>query len=100
MPKARLTFYISAYTLIAIIAVLGLAINIQSIPINEAVQKLQIQIKNVRDENQLLKLHLLRATRVEVVDEKATSELGMSPPEKLMYIKEKDKPNVFDQPTP
>lgn len=98
--RQRLRFYAIAYTLIALIAVGGLAVNIQTIPVNDAIQKMQIQVKHIQDENQVLKLKLLSESRLDVVDEIARSQLGMAPPDTIMFIKEKDKPNVFDHPTP
>jgi|GEM_PF-2670039 len=98
--RVRLRFYIILYTLTAIVAVIGLAVNIQTIPVNENTQKLSFRVKAVRDENQHLKLRLLNTTRMEVVDQYATEHLGMQPPDKILYIQEKDKPNVFHHTTP
>ncbi len=98
--KIRFRFYMILYSLIAIIAVAGLAINIQTIPINENIQKLSAQVKKLRDENQELKLKVLSATRLELVDQMATDQLHMSPPKQVIYIQQKDKPNVFHHAAP
>lgn len=98
--RARIRFYVIIYTLTAVIAVVGLAINIQTIPVNENIQKLSMRVKVLRDENQHLKLKLLNTTRLEVVDQIATDRLSMHPPDQIMYIQEKDKPNVFNHPAP
>jgi cell division protein FtsL len=98
--KSRLKFYLVLYALTGCVAILGLAIGIHTIPVNEDTQKLSIQVKALQDENQRLKLKVLTETRLEVVDQIATGHLGMHPPESVTYIQEKDKPNVFNDATP
>jgi cell division protein FtsL len=98
--RVRLRFYVTIYTATAVLAVIGLAINIQTIPINENIQKLSMRAKVLRDENQQLKLKLLNTTRLEIVDQIATERLSMQPPDQIRYIQEKDKPNVFNHTAP
>ena len=98
--RSRLKFYLGLYALTGGIAIIGLAIGIHTIPVNEDTQKLSIQVKTLQDENQRLKLKVLTETRLEIVDQIATERLGMRPPESVTYIQEKDKPNVFNDTAP
>lgn len=98
--RTRFRFYVTIYTATAVLAVIGLAINIQIIPVNENIQKLSMRVKVLRNENQHLKLKLLTTTRLEIVDQIATERLSMHPPDPIQYIQEKDKPNVFNHTAP
>lgn len=98
--RSRFRFYIILYSLTGIVAVIGLTIGIQTIPVNENSQKLSIRLKTLQDENQRLKLTVLTKTRLEIVDQIAATQLAMFPPPSITFIQEKDKPNVFNYTAP
>ncbi|NBV42434.1 hypothetical protein EBR96_06680 [bacterium] len=100
LTKRRIRLYITMYVIIAVLAVLGLLVNINTIPINDKIQSLSRQVKAVRDENQTLKLALLSETRLERVDQIATEQLHMGPPTQVIYVRQKEKQNVFSHAAP
>ncbi len=92
LRRSQIRFYAILYMLSAILGIAGLMINVQTIPLNANIQKLAAQVKTLRDENQDLKLKVLTETRLNAVDQIATTQLAMKPPEALRYIRTKELP--------
>lgn len=80
-------FYILSYIGIGILILFSLWINIQTNPILINCQKLKMEVRKLTEENKKLEYELLKKTRLEEIDRKATEELHMSPPKKVDFIK-------------
>lgn len=81
--------YIAGMCLISatvILAILGLIINIKTIPLNEKIQKLSVEINTLTETHQQLQLEYLEKTSLDKIDKKAREDLLMAPPKKTYYI--------------
>jgi cell division protein FtsL len=71
---------------ITVLAIIGLIINIKTIAINEATQKTNRRIDELREENQGLLLQVLSHTTLENIDHIASTQLGMEPCRTVIYL--------------
>jgi len=86
--KKRVYFYISAYLFIASFAIVGLMVNIKTVPLNNNIQKLSKKIKKKQEENRYLLFELSKKTALRLIDKKTTAELEMGYPKKIHYLNE------------
>lgn len=83
---ARTKFYILMYSLAAIFAIIGLLVNIKTVPLNENMQKLLIKTRALQEDNQALQRHLLQETRLDKIESIASRNLQMVPEHNVKYI--------------
>jgi|APSaa5957512576_1039674.scaffolds.fasta_scaffold127444_1 hypothetical protein len=84
--RKRWKVYLFAYVFTALIAIVGLIVNIRTVALNDANQKLSKQVKILQEENQKLNLAGLQATRLEEVERVASDNLLMVPTRKINYL--------------
>lgn len=72
--------------MIALIAIMGLAVNIKTIALNDKIRKITQNIATLKEENEGLWLSLLTHNALENIDRIATSQLGMGPGKGIVFL--------------
>ena len=86
--RKRVYFYTGAYFFIATFAIIGLMINIKTVPLNTHILKQSQQIKKLKEENRFLQFELAKKTALKHIHTKATSDLDMRLPKTIHYLEE------------
>lgn len=89
MNPKRLRLYSLLIFLIVSLSILGLTVNIKSVQVNDRIQKLNQDIKVIKENNARLRLEVQTETRLEKIEEKAVKELNMVPRKKLYVLHKK-----------
>lgn len=89
IKKKRRMFYAWIYGLIFVLAILALVINIKTLPLIEARQKLVVETQKEEEENHELELKMLSGTGYFQIEKTATEKLHMVIPETIFYIDSK-----------
>ena len=69
-----------------LLAIIGLVINIKTVPLNEAVQSLNKEYIKLEKVNQALKIKLNAELSFEQLDKVASENLSMKAPKKIHYL--------------
>ena len=88
--KRRLTYGI-AYSLIIIIAIVGLLINIKILPLNDAIRKAKKEWSDIHEINNTLEHRIVSQTTLAIIEEKAKINPDLIKTSKIIYIQEKSK---------
>lgn len=86
LKRKRLTFYISTYIAIAFLAIVGLAVNIKTIGLNDKIQKTNQKIALLKEETEIVWLQVLTQTSLENIDRIAITQLGMEPCKTIIFL--------------
>ena len=78
--------YIWIYVLIALIAVVGLIVNIKTIALNDVTQKTTRHLDALKEENEGLWLRVLSFTTLENIEHISVQKLGMIPCRTVVYL--------------
>lgn len=77
--------YVIWYIGIIVFALLGLMLNIKTVAMNLANQKIKRELNQLNDENQLLEIKVLQETSYARL-ETQSRELGMEPVKQIVYV--------------
>lgn len=86
MQKKRQLFYVWTYAFIFITAILTLVVNIKTLPLIEARQKLIVETQKLEEENHELELQVLSTAGFSQIEKTAQEKLLMVVPETIFYI--------------
>ena len=86
MQKKRRLFYVWTFILIFVVAFLALVVNIKTLPLIEARQKLFIQTQKIEEGNHELELKMLSSTGYFQIEKTAQERLQMVIPTTIFYI--------------
>ncbi|MFC1752474.1 hypothetical protein ACFL96_03670 [Thermoproteota archaeon] len=83
----RILIYMFIYGLMVVMAIIGVVVTIKMVPLNDAIQRDRQDLNVIRDENRALQLTILKQTRLDIIEQRATRDLKMRPPKNLNYLR-------------
>ena len=85
MAQRKVVIFVGIYVLVALLAFGGLLVHVRTIPLNDQIQQMTLEIERIQLENRDLNLRLLDRTSLDIVDQ-AAQTIGLAPPEHIVYL--------------
>lgn len=74
------------YGIIGLLALIGMVMNVKTVPVNDELRQTRQKIQIVHEDNERKRLGLAKILTLRAVEERATTELGMTYPDSVFYI--------------
>jgi len=78
----------------SLMAIFVLVVTNTTMPLNEDIQSMSRQIRELTDENRLLEMQIFEETRLEIVDKHAMAQ-GMTTPKEIIFFQVKQGYDAF-----
>jgi cell division protein FtsL len=83
--QLRKKIYVALLLAASLMAIFVLVVTNTTMPLNDDIQAMTRQIRDLKDENRLLEMKIFEETRLELVDKHAL-EQGMLPPKEIVFF--------------